>query len=398
MNILMLSIDRTLFKSGMLVTNDTQKRHALYDRLLRQTVGPSSSIRMIGYSDHKDGLSEMEVDAGLRIYPTNSRHRAFFMAGILMLLPRVLNGWRPDLVSVQTPWEDGLIGYLVSRMTGAFFMPQLHMDLFSEQWKKERPENGLRKYIATALIRRADGVRVVNQKFKDEVSRNLQFPKERIFATPVGIHFTPADNTIAKDVYKGRIHQDLPGKPVILFVGVFYDPKNLPLWVEVADLVAKQDTEVRFVLAGDGPLFAKIQGMIQAKGLSSRCHLLGMIGHEQLPEIYGAADLFLFCSNHETFGRVLVESLLSHLPVVTTDCSGPGQLIRESGGGVTAPIGDKQALVQAVLTLLANPEKRQKLAEQGYAHVKQLFSMEKQAQDLIDGTVSIYALGHRKNT
>ena len=50
---------------------------------------------------------------------------------------------------------------------------------------------------------------------------------------------------------------------------------------------------------------------VQKRRLSDLFFFLGNVGHEQLPEIYAATDVFLLTSDNESFGRVIIESYLS---------------------------------------------------------------------------------------
>jgi len=110
---------------------------------------PGSEIRIITYTSVSQPIQTEQVSDGLRIYGTGSIHRATYLFGLLKRLPKVLaKGWRPDVVTVQTPWEEGSLGYIIARLLKAKYLPQLHFDLFSNDWKKEHWLNGWRKQVA----------------------------------------------------------------------------------------------------------------------------------------------------------------------------------------------------------------------------------------------------------
>lgn len=389
MNILILSKDPTLFESGSEVFGDTRKRHEQYARELRERVGSDCSIRIICYTPNKSKYQVEHLADGLALYPTRSVHRFTFLWGVFRQLPAVMHGWKPDVITVQTPWEEGVLGYLLSRLIGAKFILQIHFDLFSECWRQEHPLNKWRRLIAILLIKRSDAVRVVSKVLKKKI-QDLGISTDQIFVVPVGINFKLLNSGFEKDTFKEKISGRLVGKPVVLFVGRFYPPKNLPLWVEIAERIALISPEVRFVMAGNGPLFPKIRELVQEKQLSDRFYFLGNVGHEKLPEIYAAADVFMLTSNYEGYGRVIVEAFLSGLPVVSTRSAGPEDLIIHGKIGYLHDLDDKEGLVHSVLKLIKDANLRKTMGEAGKNRMENEFSSVNLVKKLVDVWETVY--------
>lgn len=374
LNILILGKDPTLFSSEKTTFGDTRKRHMVYAAELQRR-HPESEIRTITYTPASQIRQYEKVCKGFRIYGTGSAHRTTFVLGLLKQLRTVLaDGWRPDVVTVQTPWEEGVIGYLIARCFKAKYLPQLHFDLFSDDWKIEHWLNPWRRLVASWLFKHADSVRVVSTVQREKLVKHLGIAAEKIQIVPVGVNFKPADES--KELYKNNISTGLAAKKVVLFVGRFCQQKNLPLWVDVAEQVVSQIPDAAFVMAGDGSLSAEIKTLVRQKGLEDRFHLLGNVGHEQLPEVYAAADLFLLSSHYEGFGRVIVESYLAGVPVVSTACTGPEDIIDPGVTGFLLPCGDCQGLADAVVNLLQNDELRERFGSLGQQSVLGQFSLE----------------------
>ncbi|MCL6103108.1 MAG: glycosyltransferase family 4 protein [Bacteroidetes bacterium] len=383
MNVLILSKDPTLFESGLEVFGDTRQRHQRYARQLRERFGTGSSIRIIGYTPDNPRYQVEHLADGLTLYPTRSIHRFTFLWGVFRQLSAVLRGWKPDLITVQTPWEEGMLGYLLSRLIGAKFFLQIHFDLFSESWREEHRLNKWRRLVAIRLLKRSDAIRVVAQALKRKI-QDLGIPANQIFVVPVGINFKPIDSGAEKDTYKEKISPRLVGKPVVLFTGRFYPPKNLSLWVEIAEQITCVNPEVIYVMAGDGPLFQKTKQLVQEKQLSDKFYFLGKVGHERLPEIYAAADVFLLTSNYEGYGRVIVEANLSGLPVVSTRSTGPDDLIVHGKTGYLHDLDDKEGLVQSVLRFINDENLRKKMGDAGKTRVENEFSTASLVKKLVD--------------
>jgi glycosyltransferase involved in cell wall biosynthesis len=303
--------------------------------------------------------------------------------GILKRLPDVLaSGWRPDVVTVQTPWEEGVVGWLIARWLGARFLPQLHFDLFSPEWAAEHWLNRWRRRVAKAMLRHADRVRVVSTLLRDKVVAECGVPRERVDVASVGVNFAPA--TGDKHDFKVHLAEGLEEHKIVLFVGRLCAQKNLALWVDVARLVAVHVPAVSFVIVGDGPDERMLRERVTAAGLVNRFVFTGRKGHGELPPIYAAADVFLLTSNYEGFGRVVLEALLSGVPVVSTACTGPEDLIEDGRSGYLLPCGDADGLARRVIELLADDARAVAFGTAGREMVADHFTLEVLTERMID--------------
>jgi len=102
----------------------------------------------------------------------------------------------------------------------------------------------------------------------------------------------------------------------IVYSGRLAHGKNLLKWIEIADTISKKHPGFRFEIYGDGPLKQKLNEFIVQKGLQEMIVLKGFCAKPE--EIYQKADLLMFLSEYESFGNVVVESILSETPVIAT--------------------------------------------------------------------------------
>jgi len=72
-------------------------------------------------------------------------------------------------------------------------------------------------------------------------------------------------------------------------------------------------------LIGDGKDAKYFKNLVSRLGLEKNVYFYGWIENQKLPEMLSNFDLFVFPSNHETFGLVLIEALAVGLPVVVFD-------------------------------------------------------------------------------
>ena len=105
--------------------------------------------------------------------------------------------------------------------------------------------------------------------------------------------------------------------PLIGHVGRFTRQKNHQFLIEVFASLLQKIPTAHLVLVGDGLLRPEIEALIKAKGIHSNVHLLGV--REDVPEIMGALDLFLFPSFYEGLGIVLVEAQAAGVPCLVAN-------------------------------------------------------------------------------
>ena len=119
------------------------------------------------------------------------------------------------------------------------------------------------------------------------------------------------------------------------------------------------------MLAGGGPEEDTLRARLGSAGT-----FLGWLEGDALARAYADSDLFLFCSQTDTFGQVVLEAQASGLPVVAVAAGGPVELIDSGRTGMLCP-ASASALADAVAGLAASPRARERLARGGLAAVRE---------------------------
>jgi len=141
--------------------------------------------------------------------------------------------------------------------------------------------------------------------------------------------------------------------------------KDLDLFLRVACRVRAVRQDVRFVIAGAGPLAKELRQLAREYGLGDAVVFLGP--RMDMPVVWRAMDLFLFTSLMESFGRTLLESQASMTPVVAPRQVGGGaaELVASSPGVLSVGSRDPDELARGVLHVLASERLRHDLGRAG---------------------------------
>lgn len=142
-------------------------------------------------------------------------------------------------------------------------------------------------------------------------------------------------------------------EPILLFVGRLKAVKNIPLLLRAVRLV-NEIRPVQLLIAGDGYQRDELEKLAEELGIASRVHFLGFQSY--CGPLYQKADVFVLSSDSEGFGNVIVEALAEGCTVVSTDCPyGPREILDHGKYGYLCPVGDEEALSEAILRAINMP-------------------------------------------
>jgi len=149
---------------------------------------------------------------------------------------------------------------------------------------------------------------------------------------------------------------------IILSAGRLSPVKDFLTLVESFSILVKEK-KAYLVILGQGVEKEEIKRTAKELGVWRN---MAMPGFVENPFSYmRLADVFVLSSRSEAFGNVLVESMACGTPVVSTDCpGGPAEILENGKWGHLVPVGDPEALADAIIDTLEEPPARpEKLIE-----------------------------------
>lgn len=152
------------------------------------------------------------------------------------------------------------------------------------------------------------------------------------------------------------------------------DRKGVEEFLEVAAAVHKLAPDIRFVIAGDGPLRPRYERRVVELGLEHSLRFVGFV--EDMPSFWRQLDLAAFTPPFEPFGLRLLEPLAHGLPVVAFRTgTGADEVIERCRGISSSEYGDIDALAKTVVELRAHPKRRFVMADEGFRDLTEHFSI-----------------------
>jgi glycosyltransferase involved in cell wall biosynthesis len=309
MRVLQIGSDRS--KRGILFSDSAGfKRQESYAKEFGE-------LDIIGFSLCSDGAKGTNVGA-LHVHPTDSRSRMRYAFDALRIARTLA---RPDVVSVQDPFEVGLLGLLIARRLHVPLHVQVHTDFLSPYYAQHSFVNRVRVAIAGFVLRRATRVRVVSERVKSEIVARYGL-KTHIGVLPI---FVDVDRFRSSRPGLDIVARFKDFKTRVLIVSRLEPEKNIALAIEAFARSAPQSACL--IVVGGGSERAALEDAARISGVSDRTFFEG---EKDATPYYAIADLVLVPSKYEGYGMVIIEALAAGKPVLSTDVG----VAREAGATV----------------------------------------------------------------
>lgn len=157
--------------------------------------------------------------------------------------------------------------------------------------------------------------------------------------------------------------------------------KNLYPVLEAFAHVAQSEPHVKFFVGGAGPHKPRYEQWVRENNLSDIITFLGFVPDDELPKLYASSDIFIAAN----YGYVHVEAMACGTAVLVVERTPQSQgreLMRDGETGLMLP-EDSDAVTEALLRLIRNPDLRQSFIQNALRYVVERFDEQRSAQDLV---------------
>jgi len=168
----------------------------------------------------------------------------------------------------------------------------------------------------------------------------------------------PINNRI---FYSKKVNKE---KLTISYIGTLLPWKGAGIAFDICKEIEKERKDVRFVFVGSGYMEKELK-----RKASKRFTFLKNISNQELAKQYNLADVILYPTKYESFGRVLAEAMSCGTPIVSTKVGAVPETV--GPGGMLVDYGEWNKMRDYVLQILDDNELRKKLGKRAFKHSRQ---------------------------
>jgi glycosyltransferase involved in cell wall biosynthesis len=332
----------------------------------------SGAYRTAFLSFREEGLSSAFVDrATAQGFEARSLKKDTpRLIGALRELERALRVLDAELLLTHG-YKSDLLGLVAARRLG------LPIIAVSHGWTWESFKVRAYEALDRLCLRWADRVVCVSEGQAAKVLR-AGVPSERISVIRDAIQVRRFETK--NPLYAERLREFFEGStgPIVGAAGRLSPEKGFANLIEAARIVVRTNPSVRFVVFGEGRLWADLERRIAAAHLQNEFILAGF--RSDLDQFIPHLDLLTLPSYTEGLPNVILEAFAGGVPVVATAVGGTPELVEHGVNGRLVPPGDPPALAREILQLLGDERHRRAMGQRGRDRVLSEFSFEGHAQ------------------
>jgi len=320
---------------------------------------------------------EIKKIPGITYIPLKKQGR-WDIFGFLFHLIRELRQIRPDLLHAYLDAPNCLSIFLkpfVPKTRMVWGVRASNMDLSRYDW--------LARYVYKLecfLSRFADLI-IVNSKAGYEYAVLQGFPEKNMITIPNGIdieYFKPQKESALELRKQWGAEKDTI---LIGLVGRIDPMKDHATFLKAAEIVVKNEKNIRFICIGDGPTTYKDEIVALGERLGLSRHLVWASFLKNMPLVYNALDIVCSSSITEGFPNVIGEAMACGVPCVVTDVGDSSWIVGSTG--IVVPPNNPQALAEGLLKCRIMSNK--KTSTQARLRIEKNFSL----KELVERTESI---------
>jgi glycosyltransferase involved in cell wall biosynthesis len=217
--------------------------------------------------------------------------------------------------------------------------------------------------------RRQSHLLAVSQAVKDDlVEQGIAADKITVLHNAVG----PEEFVARRDPRKVRGEFGaLDDTPVVGTIAHLSEKKGYRDLFEAIPLVCREFRQAQFWIVGQGPLRNELEATARANGTINNIRFLGY--RRDTAEIMNAIDVMALPSHREPCALVYIEAALMKKPVVACRAGGAPESVADGATGSLVPVGDSEAIAEAICTLLDNRDQARVMGRAGCERARELF-------------------------
>ena len=285
-----------------------------------------------------------------------------------------------SLVHAHAPFAGSIISSLAGRLAGIPVIIHAHLqDALSSNSLIRSYQNVMNYWTSRKCC---DAIIAVSHQVKDAlITEGFDSHKFHVVHNGTPINTQEIDSNIPSEL---NIPEDIP---VVIHIGRLCKSKGQHLLLQAAANLHQLRQEAVCLIVGkdleeDGAYLKYLKDLAQELGIHKSVYFLGH--RADIPQLLASSDLLVLPSNAEGLPLVILEAMAAGLPVVATPVGGIPEVVIHQETGLLVPVEDVQALGDAILKLLQNPNLQYEIGNNGLNMVRKDFSVEKMCREVFD--------------
>ena len=305
-----------------------------------------------------------------RFLPLDREDRAMRWAQVYEL-EQQLADTKYDILHIQTPFIAHYVGVSLAKELNiprvatyhTYFEEYLYryIPFLPKAWMKS-----IARHYTKIQCNDLDAVLVPSNAMKNVLNQYGVDTFTEVLPTGIELH-----KFVNGDGAKFRRDYNIPlDRPALVFIGRVAYEKNIDFLLHVISSVRRTIPEVLLVIAGEGPALAHLKNLTAKLRLHDNVLFCGYLDRSsELLDCYASGDAFVFASNTETQGLVLLEAMALGVPLVSTAVMGTKDILA-AGKGALICNESVDEFAAAVARLLRDRPLRERLSQEAKEYVK----------------------------
>ena len=290
-------------------------------------------------------------------------------------LPRQLRRDRPDLIHVQYTAPVACPAPIVVSVHDVSFLE--HPEYFTF-FRTQQLRTTVRR-----TVKRAARILTPSDFSKRSILNAYDLPDDKVVVLPNAV--SNAFRPISRELAQRRVFLMLGvPKPIILTVGDVQPRKNHLNLIKAFEelLQAHPQLPHHLVIVGKETWYSPVvKSAVARSSAAQRIHFTGFVSDDELLQLYGACDMFVYPSFYEGFGLPILEAMACHRAVACSNTSAMPE-VADSSALLFDPYSAPE-IVRAMADLLLDAELRARMERLG-AQRAAMFSWERSAGRTLD--------------
>jgi glycosyltransferase involved in cell wall biosynthesis len=318
-----------------------------------------------------------------RTLPLDPEDRLMSLSAIKKLVPE-LQARTFDIVHIQTPFVAHYAGLFLGKALGLKIVVSYHtyFEAYFEKYLPWVPKMLLRAVARNYSRKQCNQVDSVISPSQQMLARLREYGVTRpADVIPTGL---PSEHFALSSCPDFRRRHQVPDDAfLLLYVGRVAHEKNIDFLIDMFGVLKDELPEAILMIVGEGPALGGLLRRVAHLKLEDRVRFAGYLERKfELLACYQSSDVFVFASETETQGLVLLEAMASGLPVVSTASMGSCDVLIDGKGCLVSP-PDEAEFARRVLLLRRDKDLAKRLSENGVDYA-QGWSADAKARQMLD--------------